>query len=554
MLARVFADITGGFYVDVGAQDPVIDSVTKSFYERGWRGINIEPVPHWFERIREDRALDINLMCAVGASDGELVLYESTDSGLTTAIAEYAARHEAAGRAMVERTVPMKRLDTILDKHAPEEMHFLKIDVEGMEKEVLAGLSLARHRPWVLMVECTRPNTAVDVSDVWEASVLGAGYRLAYRDGLNRFYLAQEHMSRAAAFELPPNVFDDFISYREVAGNEYARSLESRVQALHDSAETLRAHLLTVTDTAVARQHRIEELDVVLAERQRIAETYRTDLLQVSATADARQQRIGELESALAERQAVLESTARTAEAYRAELLQVSEAASARQQRIEELDQTLLGHQQMLDEAMRIAESYRADLLQVSETASARQQRIEELDQAVLALYSRLDEALLAAESNRVDLHKVAEAAENRRRLIEVLETRLADRERELRSSISLRSAQQLEIDRVYASRSWRLTAPLRASTGLARRIAGRGLRMASAIPVVRWVAGRVLKGGTKQRLLRLAGFQPAAEVAEAVEAAAPGRDSGHLEISRAGRRVHRLLAAINERRVHDKR
>ena len=32
-----------GFYVDVGAHDPVQDSVTKLFYDRGWRGVNVEP-------------------------------------------------------------------------------------------------------------------------------------------------------------------------------------------------------------------------------------------------------------------------------------------------------------------------------------------------------------------------------------------------------------------------------------------------------------------------------------------------------------------------------
>ena len=43
MLARALAGTTNGFYIDVGAHDPVIDSVTKMFYDRGGRGINVEP-------------------------------------------------------------------------------------------------------------------------------------------------------------------------------------------------------------------------------------------------------------------------------------------------------------------------------------------------------------------------------------------------------------------------------------------------------------------------------------------------------------------------------
>src|SRR4051812_19442188 len=44
MLFRALRHVADGFYVDVGANSPDEHSVTKAFYERGWRGINIEPV------------------------------------------------------------------------------------------------------------------------------------------------------------------------------------------------------------------------------------------------------------------------------------------------------------------------------------------------------------------------------------------------------------------------------------------------------------------------------------------------------------------------------
>ena len=34
-----------GFFVDVGAFDPIKYSNTYLFYKKGWRGINIEPNP-----------------------------------------------------------------------------------------------------------------------------------------------------------------------------------------------------------------------------------------------------------------------------------------------------------------------------------------------------------------------------------------------------------------------------------------------------------------------------------------------------------------------------
>ena len=49
LLWRAFSKIENGFYIDVGANDPIIDSATKLFYENNWRGINIEPLEEWHE-------------------------------------------------------------------------------------------------------------------------------------------------------------------------------------------------------------------------------------------------------------------------------------------------------------------------------------------------------------------------------------------------------------------------------------------------------------------------------------------------------------------------
>ena len=76
MLWRAFQHVERGFYIDVGANDPTIDSVTKAFYEVGWHGINLEPlISHHADLVR-DRPNDINLICAAGADIGEIELWE----------------------------------------------------------------------------------------------------------------------------------------------------------------------------------------------------------------------------------------------------------------------------------------------------------------------------------------------------------------------------------------------------------------------------------------------------------------------------------------------
>ena len=61
LLNRLFSDCPNGFYIDVGACHPVVHSVTKLFYERGWHGINVEPIPGLCEMLAHDRQRDINL-------------------------------------------------------------------------------------------------------------------------------------------------------------------------------------------------------------------------------------------------------------------------------------------------------------------------------------------------------------------------------------------------------------------------------------------------------------------------------------------------------------
>ena len=68
-------DIENGFYVDVGANDPCVLSVTKTFYDIGWSGINIEPLKEEYDKLCSDRPRDINLNIGAGAENGSLEFF-----------------------------------------------------------------------------------------------------------------------------------------------------------------------------------------------------------------------------------------------------------------------------------------------------------------------------------------------------------------------------------------------------------------------------------------------------------------------------------------------
>ena len=151
MLWRALKDVSAGCYVDVGAQHPIVDSVSRFFYEQGWRGVHIEPVPEYAALLRQDRPDETVLEIALGASDAELTLNVIPDTGLSTAVQAHAQMHASRqGLQSQPMRVPSATLTSALHFLGGREIHWLKIDVEGMEKEVLEGWDGQSLRPWII--------------------------------------------------------------------------------------------------------------------------------------------------------------------------------------------------------------------------------------------------------------------------------------------------------------------------------------------------------------------------------------------------------------------
>jgi FkbM family methyltransferase len=193
LLFNALRDVETGFYIDVGANDPDIDSVTRLFYDRGWHGINIEPSPEWFARLSEARTRDINIQAVASNKSGDIVFHDIVGEQLGTLVEEFARRHVEAGKRLRSSVVKAVTLTQICEEHAPSDIHFLKIDVEGHEAEVLQGMDFARFRPMIMVIEATEPNTRIPTYQKWERLVRDAGYQFVVTDGLNRYYVAREH-------------------------------------------------------------------------------------------------------------------------------------------------------------------------------------------------------------------------------------------------------------------------------------------------------------------------------------------------------------------------
>ena len=218
VLNRVFHAVQQGRYIDIGAYDPVVDSVTKHFYDRGWSGVNVEPVTRFHAKFAATRPRDWNINSAVGAAVGRVQFNEWGDSGLSTCCDTL--DETSVNRMGFERstyTVPMTTLAAITAQLGDVPVDFLKIDVEGAERDVLLGGEWRAFRPRVILLEAVKPKLpGCDIYGYepawfeWEGLLFANGYEFGLFDGLNRYYYRREEPALRAPLSYPANITDGF--------------------------------------------------------------------------------------------------------------------------------------------------------------------------------------------------------------------------------------------------------------------------------------------------------------------------------------------------------
>ena len=213
ILNRVFGSRGSGFYVDVGAAHPLFENDTKALYDRGWRGINIEPNAAFFRELAAQRPGDRNINAVISDTLGEIAYHEVVGTGLSTCDADEAGRAVAKGFEVVRYPVTAVTLCAVLEEAAPTGIDLLKVDVEGFELKVLSSNNWSRFRPKMILAEATYPESPQRRDDGVEAYLAGQGYRRVYFDGLNDFYVERDFEPPDEAFDRPLNVFDHYESY-----------------------------------------------------------------------------------------------------------------------------------------------------------------------------------------------------------------------------------------------------------------------------------------------------------------------------------------------------
>lgn len=185
LIRAFFADRRGGFFVDVGAGDPIRHSTTYYLEKHlGWSGIAVDAIAEYAEAYTKERpATRFFTYFAGDKSDIAHDFFVSDDRNFSSATGS-----DPRGGVYQKRKVTTIALDDLLKREKVDHLDLLSMDIEGSEPLALAGLDVARYRPELVCVEISSPEIGRTIAEYF--ALRGCREVSAYRaiDGINRYY------------------------------------------------------------------------------------------------------------------------------------------------------------------------------------------------------------------------------------------------------------------------------------------------------------------------------------------------------------------------------
>jgi len=180
-LIGAFFNASVGYFVEVGANDPLLRSQTWHLEAAGWTGVLIEPQPELAERLRATRTAIVFAVACSSPDKGGSKMPLHVAGPLSSLNRERMAPG-AIPETVIE--VSVRTLDSILEEAgARPGFDFLSIDVEGHELEVLSGFNIAHWKPRLILLEDHVANLSK------HKYLVRAGYKLIRRYENNGWYV-----------------------------------------------------------------------------------------------------------------------------------------------------------------------------------------------------------------------------------------------------------------------------------------------------------------------------------------------------------------------------
>ena len=150
-----FSEKGKGIYVDVGCNQPKINSLTYSLYKKGWVGVNFDISERCIQLYNFFRKNDKNFNYSVGNNKKwvkSFIFYENCTMNTVDESFKKYTTHSVNKKPEIKKVMQVT-LDQVLLDNNISRIDYLNIDVEGYEKNVLEGFSIKKFRPSLISIE-----------------------------------------------------------------------------------------------------------------------------------------------------------------------------------------------------------------------------------------------------------------------------------------------------------------------------------------------------------------------------------------------------------------
>lgn len=195
ILAAIFCNEKKGFYIDVGANNPFIQSNTYYFYRNGWNGINIDALPESMNAFKKYRKRDINLEYAINDEEEILDYYIFSPSYYNTLSNNNIEEIKKIADFIGVKKVKTYKLSDILDKYKiSSSIEFMSVDVEGFDLNVLKSNNWIKYRPKIIIIEFHAKDLDTLESNAVHTFLNSKGYNFLCNTTTNFFYIERNYL------------------------------------------------------------------------------------------------------------------------------------------------------------------------------------------------------------------------------------------------------------------------------------------------------------------------------------------------------------------------
>jgi FkbM family methyltransferase len=183
-----------GFYLDIGANQPIRYSNTFKLYLTGWTGILVDANPHLIKKAAEIRKKDICVHALVSNEHRNMDFYISELDLFSSIHSEYAESGDRPDLKLEKIELQTVSIDQIIEKYVPagKPIDLLSIDVEGHDFEVLQSLSLLKYRPRLIVIEDLYYHKTKPADNKYTQYMSGFNYTLTGADKQNLYFIRNE--------------------------------------------------------------------------------------------------------------------------------------------------------------------------------------------------------------------------------------------------------------------------------------------------------------------------------------------------------------------------